>query len=221
MHRKIPDQKEIKNISFQELQDEKFRKSLAARNRIYLIVKRIVDVLISIASLIIFFPVWLIIIVLIRLDSRGSAIFSHERVGKNGKIFRLYKFRTMRLGVNAAEYAPTTLNDPRITRIGKFLRRTSLDEVPQFLNIIKGDMALIGPRPEMQFIVKKYDEMQKCRLLVLPGLTGLWQILGRKDLPLHENAEYDYYYILHQSLALDLIISLKTVSVIISGKGAY
>jgi lipopolysaccharide/colanic/teichoic acid biosynthesis glycosyltransferase len=218
---KIPDQTEIKKTSFKQLLDGKFCRELAGRHLFYRIFKRLTDMVLSAFALILFSPVWLIIIALIKIDSKGPAIFSHIRVGKGGKIFRLYKFRTMSRDVKAEEFAPNTLKDKRITRMGRFLRRTSLDEVPQFWNILRGEMSLIGPRPEMQFIVNTYDEMQKKRLLIKPGLTGLWQVLGRKDLPLHENAEYDFFYILHQSPLLDLQIFLKTITVIISGKGAY
>jgi lipopolysaccharide/colanic/teichoic acid biosynthesis glycosyltransferase len=218
---KIPNREDLKKMSFAELKDAEFYGNLASRKPFYRFIKRIVDIVISLVALIAFAPLWLLIILLIRMNSKGPAIFSHNRVGKNGKIFRLYKFRTMQQGVGAEEFAPTTLDDPRITGVGRFLRRISLDEVPQFWNVMKGEMSFIGPRPEMQFLVAKYDSMQKKRLLVKPGMTGLWQILGRKDIPLHENAEYDYYYILHQSLFLDLQILLKTFSVVVSGKGAY
>jgi lipopolysaccharide/colanic/teichoic acid biosynthesis glycosyltransferase len=218
---KIPNQQEIKKISFEQLQDFGFCKKLNESKSFYRFAKRIIDVLISVAALVLFSPFWLLLIVLVKIDSKGAAVFGHIRVGKNGKSFRLYKFRTMHEGVSNAEFAPTNLRDKRITRMGKFLRRTSLDEVPQFWNVIKGEMSFIGPRPEMQFLVAKYDPMQKRRLLVKPGITGLWQVAGRKDLPLHENAEYDYFYILHQSFFLDLQILLKTISVVISGKGAY
>ncbi len=218
---RLPAPPEVKKLSFQKLEDEQFCKNLDSQKSVYSLLKRLIDIAVSGLALVVFAPLWILLIILIRLDSKGNAIFSHMRVGKNGKLFRLYKFRTMGHGVATHEFAPTSLKDPRITRMGRFLRRTSLDEMPQLWNILKGQMSLVGPRPEMEFIVRKYRGLQGRRLIVKPGLTGLWQVLGRKDLPLHENAEYDYYYILHRSLALDLIILLKTVSVIISGKGAY
>lgn len=190
-------------------------------NIFYRLVKRILDILLSLIGLIIALPFWLLIVVLIRLDSKGSAHFVHSRIGKNGSKFKLYKFRTMKKSVGSYETAPLKAGDKRITRIGKFLRKTSLDELPQLLNVLKGEMSLVGPRPEMPFIVEKYSKWQRKRLEVKPGLTGLWQILGRKDLPLHENIEYDFYYIQNQSLLLDFVILLKTVWVVIKGKGAF
>jgi lipopolysaccharide/colanic/teichoic acid biosynthesis glycosyltransferase len=218
---KIPNQNEIKKIRFTELKNENYFRSLTGRKGFYPIIKRIIDIVLSLSALIVFLPLWILIILAIWIDSGFPAIFMHERVGKNGKVFRLYKFRTMRHGVSSEEFAPTSLSDKRITSMGRILRRTSLDEVPQFWNVLRGEMSVVGPRPEMQFIVREYDDMQKKRLIVTPGLTGLWQIFGRKDLPLHENAEYDYYYIMHRSLVLDLLIMIKTISVVISGKGAY
>ena len=111
--------------------------------------------------------------------------------------------------------------DPRVTPIGAILRKTSLDELPQLWNVIRGEMSMVGPRPEMPFIVEHYEAWQRQRLTVKPGITGLWQILGRKDLPLHANLEYDFYYIQNQSLLFDLTILLKTIPVVIFGKGAY
>ncbi len=222
----IPKITELKKLSFSELQTSDGGanlqvKKLGSQSSIYLLFKRIFDIVFSLFVLVFFAPLWLIIIILIRLNSKGSALFCHERVGQNGKLFKLYKFRTMQSGVKDQEFSPTNPNDPRITPIGKFLRRTSLDEVPQFYNVLKSEMSIVGPRPEMQFIVNMYNTKEKARLLVKPGITGLWQIHGRKDLPLHENVEYDLYYILHQSLLMDLIILLKTVNVVIKGKGAY
>ena len=191
------------------------------QKRFFWRVKRLLDFFGALLAIFVILPLGVLIMILIRLDSKGPAIFSHMRVGKNGQLFRLYKFRTMRSDVRAQEYAPTAKDDPRVTRVGRLLRRTSLDELPQLWNVLKGDMSLVGPRPEMEFIVKKYTDLQKCRLMVAPGLTGLWQVAGRKDLPLHENAEYDYYYILHGSVLLDLQILLRTIIVVLSGKGAY
>lgn len=188
---------------------------------IYLIFKKIIDLITALLALIIFSPVWIIIAVIIKLTDGGKIIFAQERTGKNGKLFTCYKFRTMYPHVEGYEFAPTSLTDKRITKIGRLLRRTSLDEIPQFFNVLKGEMSLIGPRPEMEFITKKYKEKEKLRLLISPGITGLWQVMGRKDLPLHENVEYDLYYIEHQSIRLDLMIIFKTFHVIISGKGAY
>jgi len=117
--------------------------------------------------------------------------------------------------------APENPDDPRITRAGRFLRKYSLDEIPQLLNVFRGEMSMVGPRPEMPFIVEKYEEWQRRRLCVKPGITGLWQIVGRKKLPLYRNLEYDFYYIRNQSLMLDLIILWKTIPAVLFGKGAF
>lgn len=191
------------------------------KNLLYRVTKRLLDFLASLILLIVLFPLWIIIVILIRLDSKGKTLLKQDRSGKDGKIFKMYKFRTMNSDAKLYEKAPTTPNDPRITRIGKFLRKTSLDELPQLINILKGEMSLVGPRPEMPFIVKDYTKWQRKRLEVKPGLTGLWQILGRKDLPLHQNIEYDFYYLQNQSFFLDLVILVKTIWVIITGKGAF
>jgi exopolysaccharide biosynthesis polyprenyl glycosylphosphotransferase len=210
------------NIDISEIEgipsiDVKPRKS----NIFYRLIKRILDILLSVLGLIVSLPFWLLIVILIRLDSKGDAHFVHTRVGKDGKEFKLYKFRTMKKSVGQYETAPLNPGDKRITRIGKFLRKTSLDELPQLINVFKGEMSLVGPRPEMPFIVKKYSKWQRKRLEVKPGLTGLWQILGRKDLPLHENIEYDFYYIQNQSLLLDFVIMIKTIWAVLKGKGAF
>jgi len=183
--------------------------------------KRAFDVLSSVLSLIFALPIMAVIILAIKLDSPGIAILSQIRVGKDDKLFKIYKFRTMKNDSALYSNAPEERNDKRITKIGKFLRRTSLDELPQLINILKGEMSIVGPRPEMPFIVKKYNMWEKRRLVVKPGLTGLWQILGRKDLPLNENLEYDFYYINNQSFFLDLVIILKTIPIVLRGIGAY
>jgi lipopolysaccharide/colanic/teichoic acid biosynthesis glycosyltransferase len=117
--------------------------------------------------------------------------------------------------------APRAASDPRVTEYGKWLRATSIDELPQLLNVLRGEMSLVGPRPEMPFIVDGYDEWQRRRLAVKPGITGLWQILGRKDLPMHENLQYDFYYIRNRSLALDVSILLRTIGAVLSRRGAF
>lgn len=188
---------------------------------IYRVLKRSMDLILSSLLLVGLLPVWILIALLIKIDSKGPVFFHQKRVGQDGRIFTLYKFRTMVSEANPNDYAPQKANDPRITAIGRWLRRTSLDELPQLWNVLKGEMSLVGPRPEMPFIVEKYKEWQRRRLDVKPGLTGLWQILGRKDLPLHENIEYDFYYIKNQSLLLDLVILFKTIGVVFRGKGAY
>jgi exopolysaccharide biosynthesis polyprenyl glycosylphosphotransferase len=187
----------------------------------YRILKRGFDLFFGAILFLIFCLTFPFIALAIRLDSPGPVFFIQERVGEKGRRFRMWKYRTMHSDTHPYEVAPATAEDPRITRVGRFLRRTSLDELPQVINVLKGEMSIVGPRPEMPFIVEKYNEWQCKRLEVKPGITGLWQILGRKDLPLHENLEYDFYYIKNRSLLLDLIILLKTIPAILRRKGAY
>lgn len=217
---KIPTHKELQEKDFAELLDTKHQQKVLHRP-LYFGIKRTTDIVLSFTGIIVLSPLMLMIGILIRFDSKGRAIFAQERVGHNGKKFLMFKFRTMHRDTNHQDFAPRSPQDKRVTRIGKFLRRTSLDELPQLFNILAGQMSIVGPRPEMPFIVEKYTKLQRARLLVKPGLTGMWQLAGRKDLPLHENVEFDLYYIEKQSLGLDLIIFLKTFSVIFSGKGAY
>jgi len=183
--------------------------------------KRVMDVAIAGTMLLLTLPFFPIICLLIRLNSPGSAIFRHKRIGKDGVPFIMFKFRTMYRDVNEYEEAPIKKDDPRVLPFGRWLRRTSLDELPQLWNVLKGEMSMVGPRPEMSFIVESYQPWQRRRLSVLPGITGIWQISGRKDLPLHSNLEYDFYYIQNQSILLDLIILMKTFPVVFFGKGAY
>jgi exopolysaccharide biosynthesis polyprenyl glycosylphosphotransferase len=183
--------------------------------------KRLFDLVGSLILLIALSPVWLYVAWVIRRRGDGSVLFSHDRVGRAGGLFRLHKFRTMHTGVEPHETAPDEGNDPRIISELAWLRRTSLDEIPQLLNVLRGEMSLVGPRPEMPFIVERYEEWQRRRLVVKPGLTGLWQVIGRKNLPLSMNLEYDFYYIKNQSFWLDLSFLLRTVPAVITGKGAF
>jgi len=187
----------------------------------YLMIKEITDRIIGFTLFLIAVPLWAIIALAIRLDSPGPVLFVHTRVGKNAKTFKMYKFRSMYQDVPPAEPAPAREDDKRITKIGKFLRHWSIDELPQLLNVIRGHMSLVGPRPEMSFIVKDYDLWERQRLKAKPGITGLWQVVGRKSIPLHENMEYDLYYVNNRSCILDLKILLKTIPAIILRKGAY
>ncbi len=155
-------------------------------------------------------PVFLLLALLIKVDSRGAVLFRQERIGQNGKPFGMYKFRTMYTDAVPYDYSPCESSDPRITRIGKFLRRTSLDELPQLVNVLQGNMSLVGPRPEMPFIVQQYTERHRQRLQVKPGLTGLWQLSGDRAFLIHENVEYDLYYIQHRNFFMDLAILLHT-----------
>lgn len=188
---------------------------------VYRFAKRLFDVVSSGLALIALSPLFPYLAWRIRRDSRGPALFTQERVGKDGKKFLLYKFRTMYTDAKQYANSPRSEDDPRITPFGKTLRRYSLDELPQLLNILHGEMSVVGPRPEMPFIVETYAPWQKARLRAMPGLTGLWQVLGRKDLPLEENLEYDIYYVFNQSFFFDCAIILKTVPHLVLPKGAY
>ncbi len=188
---------------------------------VHRITKRTADILISLFLVVLLFPLMAVLYLILLVTGKGSPIFKQGRVGLKGKEFTLLKFRTMKPESHEYEIAPVSIDDTRITRTGKFLRRTSLDELPQLFNVIRGEMSLVGPRPEMTFIVKEYNAWQRHRLDVKPGLTGLWQIMGRKELPLHDNLEYDYYYIRNQSLMLDFTILMKTLVTIFRGRGAY
>lgn len=188
---------------------------------LYPIFKRVFDVVVSLLALIILSPLILVVALLIRFDSPGPIIFRQKRVGLDGKEFDFYKFRSMHVSANAYALTPNSSQDPRITRFGRWLRRSSLDELPQFLNVLRGSMSIVGPRPEMPFIVATYNEEQRDRLRVKPGITGVWQISAVRGEPIHANMEYDLFYIEHCSLLLDLIIMCKTIATAIRGIGAY
>lgn len=193
--------------------------------------KRIIDIVGSFICIFIFSPVFIISPILIKIDSKGPVLFIQKRVGKNGKYYNTYKFRTMVVNdenvfykkfkaENIKELIFQEENDPRITKIGKILRR-GFDELPQLFNVLKGDMSLVGPRPEIPEIVKLYDERQKIRLKVKPGITGLAIIKGRGDIPLEETINIDLEYIKNWSVWLDIKILFKTLYVIlITGRGA-
>ncbi len=193
--------------------------------------KRLFDLVSTGLLLALTWPLLLLIAIAIRLDTPGAVIFKQQRVGENGRLFWMYKFRTMsadadlrspQLGFDEGGHPIYKLpNDQRVTRVGRWLRRTSLDEMPQFFNVLKGDMSLVGPRPELLFLVERYDAWQRLRLAVPPGITGWWQVNGRSDLPMHLNTQFDLYYIRNYSLWLDLRILWRTVGVVVRGEGAY
>jgi exopolysaccharide biosynthesis polyprenyl glycosylphosphotransferase len=183
--------------------------------------KRFFDEIAAILFVLATLPLWLLIMLLIKLDSQGPIFFRQERVGFQGRKFLMYKFRSMHTHTPKYAKTPKKQKDPRITRLGVFLRRTSVDELPQLINVIKGDMSLVGPRPEMPFMVEKYKPIYRYRFLVLPGITGLWQVSGRTEKPLEENIKYDLYYIKNQTLLLDFVILLRTLPAVVFGKGAY
>ena len=151
---------------------------------------------------------------LIRLDSRGPVLFAHDRIGKNGQRFRIYKFRTLASDAKPYQRTPRHDHDARITRFGHFVRNHGLDELPQLLNVLKGDMSMVGPRPEMPFIVERYSEMERQRLSVMPGITGLWQVDAPHNVPIHEHLEYDLEYLERRSLRLDLSIMARTIPIL-------
>jgi exopolysaccharide biosynthesis polyprenyl glycosylphosphotransferase len=177
----------------------------------YSIVKRIADLIGSSLLLILFAPLFFLISLFIRLDSPGPALFVQDRVGRNGEIFNMYKFRSMHKGTPRYDLSPTTPLDPRITRIGRILRRSSLDELPQLMNVFLGDMSLVGPRPEMPFIVQTYSAEQRQRLQVIPGITGLWQLSADRAFLIHDNIQYDLYYIRNRGFFMDIAILIHTL----------
>lgn len=187
----------------------------------YPIFKRLFDIVVSGIALLVLSPIILAVAAVIRFDSPGPIIFRQKRVGKNGKEFDFYKFRSMHVSSEVYALTPKSSEDPRITKFGRWLRRSSLDELPQFVNVLRGEMSIVGPRPEMPFIVATYNEEQRERLKVKPGITGVWQISAVRGEPIHANMEYDLFYIEHCSLLLDLIIMCKTIATAIRGIGAY
>ncbi len=190
---------------------------LSKPKRLYEVTKRAGDFILALLLMVFTLPLWGVLAALICLDSKGPALFSQLRVGRQNRVFKLYKFRTMRLDAPKYGIHPTTSDDPRITRLGRWLRRSSLDELPQLINVLKGEMSLVGPRPEMPFIVETYNLNQRQRLQVTPGLTGLWQLSADRSLLIHENIQYDLYYIRHRNFFMDLAILLHTVAFAMKG----
>ena len=199
--------------------------------------KRIFDVTFSFSVLLLTAPLFIVIALLVKLTSKGPVFFRQERVGQHGRRFTLYKFRTMRHNAgddlhkeyffkmvrsrksNGRVYK--LVDDPRITPIGRILRRLSLDELPQFINVLKGEMSLIGPRPPIPYETEVYEPWHWKRFQVKPGLTGLWQVSGRNLLPFEKQMELDVRYVEQWSVALDLMILVKTPFVVLTGEGAY
>ena len=177
----------------------------------YEFAKRTFDLLVSGVLLVLLAPMLIVIALLVRFDSPGPALFIQKRVGKNGIAFPIYKFRSMH--THAARYrrSPTSPSDARITRAGRLLRKTSLDELPQLLNVFLGTMSLVGPRPEMPYIVERYNVHQRQRLQVRPGMTGVWQLSSARAFPIHDHLHYDLWYIRNRRFCLDLEIILRTL----------
>ncbi|MFC3686899.1 exopolysaccharide biosynthesis polyprenyl glycosylphosphotransferase [Aquipuribacter hungaricus] len=196
------------------------------------VIKGVADRAAASVAVVLLLPVLLAVALLVRLDSKGPALFVQTRVGRHGRAFRIYKFRTMFVDAEARLTALAAQNDgagplfkmksdPRITRVGRFLRRTSLDELPQLLNVVIGDMSLVGPRPPLPAEVEQYDAVTRRRLLVQPGITGLWQVHGRSDLSWEESSRLDVRYVENWSLGFDLSILVRTVRAVVQARGAY
>lgn len=187
-----------------------------------LFVKRIFDFTISLITLIMLLPVLSGIALLIKMESAGPVFFRQERVGRDGRLFKVFKFRSMVDGaVNKGAGILIEKEDSRITKVGAFLRRTSLDEIPQLINVLKGEMSLIGPRPTLQYQVEKYTDYQRKRLKMKPGITGWAQVNGRNSLTWPQRIELDVWYVENWSLLLDLSIFLKTFRVLFKSEGIY
>lgn len=199
----------------------------------YLVAKRLLDIFGSLFGLIIFSPLFLIVAILIKIeDPKGSVLFKQKRVGKNGREFYMYKFRSM--VTNAEELLDSLMHrnettgpmfkikdDPRVTRIGRFIRRTSIDELPQLWNVLKGEMSLVGPRPPLPREVRQYTDYHKQRLLVVPGCTGLWQVSGRSNVGFGKMVELDLKYISERNLWVDIRLIYKTIFVLFGSKNAF
>lgn len=203
--------------------------ALSAVQRLY---KRLFDLFVSLFLTVVLAPVFVVTALLVKLDSKGPVFFFQDRIGENGSIFKMVKFRSMVANAESMQgdvneldihgkFVHKKRNDRRVTRVGKFIRATSVDELPQLLNVIKGEMSLVGPRPEMPWLVKEYDRTQRKRFAVPQGITGWWQINGRSDNPMHLNTDDDLHYVNNYSFWLDLFILFKTPKVVLTGKGAF
>ncbi|MCA9942327.1 MAG: sugar transferase [Anaerolineales bacterium] len=205
-----------------------------ALNDVQRLVKRMFDLFVGSITTLLLMPIFMLICLFIKLDANGPIIFKQQRIGENGRIFNMFKFRTMIPEADSQREQITEINpengrilfkkrpdDPRITRLGRFLRRTSLDELPQLFNVLLGDMSLVGPRPELPWLVDQYEPWQRKRFAVPQGMTGWWQVNGRSDKPLHLNTEDDIYYVQNYSIWMDIYILIKTPWVVLRGKGAY
>lgn len=229
------------NLSFSDLED----KSTSVlndesqvilktnENRGYTLIKRAMDIIFSLLGILILLPVFILIAIFIKLEDReGPIIFSQTRVGKNESTFTMYKFRSMvsnaeDILIDILDQNETTgamfkmKKDPRVTKIGKIIRKTSLDELPQLFNVLKGEMSLVGPRPPLLREVNLYNNYHMQRLLVKPGCTGLWQISGRSNIGFEEMVKLDLYYINNRTILFDFTILFKTITVLLGSKGAF
>lgn len=185
-------------------------------------IKRLVDLVLSLIVLVGFLPIWIILIFLIKATSQGPVFFMQERPGEHEKIFKIYKFRTMKLGSEKMVKGQEVMDDDdRITSIGKFLRRTKLDETPQVLNVLKSEMSIVGPRPERITSLEDYDDEISKRLNMKPGMTGLAQVSGNIHLDLQDRYKHDIYYVDHYNLWLDIKIIFRTIGVVLFGEDKY
>ena len=200
-------------------------------NILYEVIKRIIDIVASFTGLILLSPLILIVSMLIKLESKGEVIFKQKRVGLNGKEFYMYKFRSMVINAEELKEQLESQNemsgpmfkikdDPRITKVGKFIRKTSIDELPQLINVIKGDMSLVGPRPSLPKEVNKFEQWMMERLEVKPGLTCIWQISGRNNIDFEDWMKLDIKYVRERSLVLDFKLIFKTIFVLFGDKNA-
>jgi lipopolysaccharide/colanic/teichoic acid biosynthesis glycosyltransferase len=183
----------------------------------YVAFKRLTDIVLAALLILLTCPVWLAAAIMVKTTSRGPVFFRQQRIGQGGKRFVMYKFRSMYLGTPTYGRSPETSTDSRITRAGRFLRRTSLDELPQLLNVLMGQMSLVGPRPEMPYVTEGYTPLERRRLSVPQGLTGLWQLSGDRKFIIHQTIEYDLYYIENRGIFLDLAILLHTLFFFMNG----
>jgi len=198
-----------------------------------LVIKRLMDVVFSLIAIVLLMPLFVLVSILIVLEDGWPVLYVQQRVGINGRIFNFYKFRSMRRGADRLKEQLLAQNesadgvifkmkkDPRITRIGQFLRRFSIDEMPQFFNVLSGDLSLVGPRPPLPSEVAQYTLADRRRLHVKPGLTCLWQIGGRSDIPFEQQVRLDMEYINSRSIWQDIRIMLKTIPAVLFGRGAY
>jgi exopolysaccharide biosynthesis polyprenyl glycosylphosphotransferase len=194
--------------------------------------KRALDVTLTVIALMLALPIMALVALAIKLDSPGPILFKQRRVGEGGRLFYVYKFRSMVVNAEALQASVNVVNasgqvihkqkhDPRVTRVGRIIRKTSLDELPQLFNVLEGSMSLVGPRPELPWLVEEYQPWQRKRFAVPQGITGWWQVNGRSEKPCHLATDEDLWYIEHYSIWLDLLILVKTIPALLTGKGAF
>ncbi|MFE4810527.1 sugar transferase [Peribacillus simplex] len=222
-----------KDSTAQKIQEISYQKLETSDSKYYLVSKRIIDILCSIIGIVLLSPLFLVVAFFIKIeDKKGPVFFKQIRLGKDGREFKMYKFRSM---VSKAEELKASLmeqnevegpifkikNDPRVTKIGKFIRKTSIDELPQLINVLKGEMSLVGPRPPLPDEVKQYSNYERQRLSVTPGLTCYWQVSGRSNIGFNEWVELDLKYINERNLLIDIKLIFKTIEVLFGSKDAY